>query len=59
MLMRREPPAEELAAYLGLKPEEIEQIVLLLLMQQGVQQKLSAPVAYGDQCRTSLLRDSG
>jgi hypothetical protein len=43
-----EPTAEELAAYLGLKPEEIAQIVLLLLVRQGVQQKLSALVAYGD-----------
>jgi hypothetical protein len=42
MLMRREPPAEELEAYFGLEPEQIAQIVLLMLMQEGVQQRLSA-----------------
>jgi hypothetical protein len=49
MLIRREPPAEELEAYLGLKPEEIAQIVLLLLMREGAQQKLSALVSDRDQ----------
>jgi hypothetical protein len=42
MLMRREPPAEELGAYFGLKPEEVAEIVLLLLVQEGVEQKLNA-----------------
>ena len=42
MLMRGEPTAEELAAYFGLEPEQIGQIVLLLMMQEGVQQRLRA-----------------
>jgi hypothetical protein len=42
MLMRREPPAEELGAYFGLEPEQIAQIVVLLLMQEGVRQRLTA-----------------
>ena len=45
MLMRREPPADELGAYFGLKPEEVAQIVLLLLIQEGVEQKLNAVLA--------------
>jgi hypothetical protein len=49
MLMRCEPPAEELEACFGLKPEEIAQIVLLLLMQEGVRQRLSAILACSDQ----------
>jgi hypothetical protein len=49
MLMRCEPPAEELEAYFGLKPDEIAQIVLLLLMQEGVQQRLSAALSRFDQ----------
>ena len=48
MLMRREPPAEELAPYFGLKPEEIAQIVLLLLVQQNVQRTLSALLSHSD-----------
>jgi hypothetical protein len=50
MLMRRcEPPAEELEAYLGLRPEEIVQIVLLLLMQEGAQQRLHTLLPHSDQ----------
>lgn len=49
MLMRRcESPAEELAAYLGLKPEEISQIVLLLLVEEGVQQRLRALLPHSE-----------
>jgi hypothetical protein len=42
MLMRREPSAEELEAYFGLEPQQIAQIALLLLMEEGVRQRLSA-----------------
>jgi hypothetical protein len=42
MLMRGEPASEEIAAYFGLEPEQVAQIVLLLLIQEGVQQRLSA-----------------
>ena len=49
MLMRREPPAEDLEAYFGLEPEEIAQIVLLLLMQEGVRQRLSAILSHSEQ----------
>jgi hypothetical protein len=49
MLMRREPPAEELEAYLGLKPEEIAQIVLLLLMQESVGERLHALLSQSSQ----------
>ncbi len=50
MLMRCcEPPAEELEAYFGLKPEEIAQIVLLLLMQEGAQQRLGALLSSSEQ----------
>jgi hypothetical protein len=42
MLMRCDPSAEELEAYFGLEPEQIAQIVLLLLMQTNIQQKLNA-----------------
>jgi hypothetical protein len=49
MLMRHcEPPAEELEAYIGLKPEEIAQIVVLLLMQEGAQQRLSALLSHSE-----------
>jgi hypothetical protein len=49
MLMRREPPAEELEAYLGLKPEEIAQIALLLLMQDSVGERLHALLSQSGQ----------
>jgi len=49
MLTRREPPAEELEAYLGLKTEEVAQIVLLLLMQESVGERLHALLSQSGQ----------
>jgi hypothetical protein len=39
--LRHEPTSEELEAYLRLKQEEIAQIVLLLLMEEGARSRLS------------------
>ena len=49
MLMCREPSAEELEAYFGLEPEQIAQIVLLLLVQEGAQKRLGAILSRSEQ----------
>ena len=48
-MIRPEPPAEELEAYLGLRPEQIVHIVLLLLMQEGASDRLQAFLSRSEQ----------
>jgi hypothetical protein len=48
-MIRPEPPAEQLEAYLVLKQEQIVQIVLLLLMQEGASDRLQAFLSRSEQ----------
>ena len=50
---RHEPTSEELEAYLRLKQEEIAQIVLLLLMEEGVRDRLSGLFHAPSNCASS------
>jgi hypothetical protein len=48
-MLRDEPPAEELEAYSQLKKEQIAQIVLLLLLEEGARGRLRAFLSYPEQ----------
>jgi len=57
-MLRDQPTTEQLAAYLGLKREEIAQIVLLLLMEEGARQRLGTLLSSSNQFNVHGQREA-